>query len=265
MQIPSLIDRLASLHATLEARGSFHTQLLALSGRLDLVVSQIDIRTQMAPAERGTKKTLVTDKNTPAPKTNAVNKYVEGEDESDSEEEEQDDGIVDGIRVEPAEEDGDEEIEDLVMTNGDLDINGVASDDSDISDDEDEEADIPAMRKTKGKAGKPQVNGFLDLEAEESENEGSDEDGPVPKRSSVKLNGIINEDSLDEDDEEDLDQYESDFINDESEEEEEEEESGDEDEDDADEHWRIIFCCTGRGVMDHSANVTLHQSSIIPA
>lgn len=230
LQLPSLVERLSALHATLESRMSFHSQLLALSGRLDLVVSQIDIRAN--PIQDA----VVSQKTTPArsfnkPNAIPVKKYVEGE-ESDSSsssdgEDEEADAIKNGLMaVEPAEEGDEEDIEDLIMANGDLSGDDI-DDDEDEEVDSEEEEDIPALRKTKTKS-KPKVNGFLDIEAEESENEGSDEDGlPIKSRSSgVKLNGVIHEDSLDED-EDDLDRYESDFINDDSEG--DESESGEED------------------------------------
>lgn len=217
---------------------SSHSQLLALSGRLDLVVSQIDVRAN--PIQ----DVIVSQKVIPARsyKPNAVpaKKYVEGDesDSSTSSEEEGDEGADADVpmAVEPAEEGDEEDIEDLVMANGDLSEDELENDDEDDgNDDENEEDDLPALRKSKSKE-KPRMNGFLDIEAEESENDGSDEDGaPVkPRSSGVKLNGVIHEDSLDEDEEDDLDRYESDFINDDSEEE-EEAESGEDGEDDDDE------------------------------
>lgn len=199
---------------------SFHSQLLALNGRLDLVVSQIEIR---AHPIQDSQKIVASTRNV---KTNSapMARYVEGE-ESESEssdEEEEEEGQGDLLAIDAAEEGADEDIEDLVMANGDVSLGDIDDDDEeDDEEDEDEEDDIPALRKSKS-TEKPKLNGFLDIEAEESENEGSDEDGMPPRSrsSGVKLNGVINEDSLDED-EEDLDRYESDFINDDTEEEEE--------------------------------------------
>lgn len=216
---------------------SFHSQLLALSGRLDLVVSQIDIRAN--PIQDAA---VSSQKSTPArsfnkPNAIPVRKYVEGEesDSSSSSEEETEEAAKDDLlTVEPAEEGNEEDIEDLVMPNGDLSADELEEDDEEEEDAEEEDSeeddDIPVLRKSKPKE-KPKLNGFLDIEADESENEGSDEEGnPIKSRSSgVKLNGIIHEDSLDED-EDDLDRYESDFINDDSEE--DEEDSGEEDDDD---------------------------------
>ncbi|KAK9893369.1 NUC189-domain-containing protein [Cystobasidium minutum MCA 4210] len=251
--IPSLVERLSALHATLESRMSFHSQLLALSGRLDLVVSQIDNRAH--PIQDLVQQSKASSSAAPVknlkPGSQAVKKYVEGEEsdeESSSDDDEEDEVDEDGI--EAAEEGDEEDIEDLVMANGEVTADELDDDEDDEDeeddseeDDDDEEDDdeIPALRKnqnkSKSKLDRPKMNGFLDVEAEESENEGSDEEGnPIPSRrnrsSDVKLNGVINEDSLDED-EEDLDRYESDFINDDSEED-EEEESGDDDDEEED-------------------------------
>ncbi|KXN88558.1 U3 small nucleolar RNA-associated protein 5 [Leucoagaricus sp. SymC.cos] len=49
MTVPDLVARLSGLHATLTARLALQESLLSLSGRLDMVLSQISMRSSVAP------------------------------------------------------------------------------------------------------------------------------------------------------------------------------------------------------------------------
>jgi len=269
--VPGLTQKFSSLYATLESRLLAHHQLLALDGRLDLVVSQIEAlgdpampsksQPALAPASTPapTPAPLPLSAPAPAKKVQAQNKpkklpkpkpistvsrstYREGQDDglsssSDDEVSSADEAIppVKDTGVEAAEEDG--EIEDL-------DLGSEAE--QAFSEDDDSDSDAVLARKRKGGtrlAFPAKVNGFLDVEAEESEDEeDEDEEGHAPPNGSVNgiakfpvgalLNGRKNgkptadEEEEDDDDEEaeaDLDKYESDFINDDSESEAEDE------------------------------------------
>lgn len=194
----------------MEMRIAHHNQLLALNGRLDLVVSQIEMSAHAGPSQQPivpapAKKPVET--ATAA----AARKYVEGETSSEESEidEDADATAVDAEVVAPAEENGD--IEDLVM---DDDLANGESSGSEGEEEDDEEDDMPALRKAQA----AKLNGFLELEAEETEDEYSDEEPeagrPKKEKSAFSLvNGDLGE--SDEEEEDDLDRYESDFINDE--------------------------------------------------
>src|SRR5580704_9292476 len=80
--MPDLVARLSALHATLTTRLSLQESLLALSGRLDMALSQIEMRSSVAPAPLAPRAKTSSDKQ--------VTRYVEGE----SEDEEQMDAEV---------------------------------------------------------------------------------------------------------------------------------------------------------------------------
>ncbi|KAF8592000.1 NUC189-domain-containing protein [Ramaria rubella] len=85
MTIPDLVTRLSTLHATLTARLALRDPLLALSGRLELVLSQIELRasagpTPLAPESKASKQKE--GKQEPF-------KYVEGESESEEDDEDE--------------------------------------------------------------------------------------------------------------------------------------------------------------------------------
>ncbi|KAG6378869.1 hypothetical protein JVT61DRAFT_13149 [Boletus reticuloceps] len=119
LQMPDLVARLAGLHATLTTRLALHESLLSLNGKLDTVLSQIEMRSSSAPASLASKN------RTPAHPDNArrPTRYVEGESE---EEEDQ------MMNIEPPIESGDEEgsVEDVEL--------GGESEDGDKDEDESE-------------------------------------------------------------------------------------------------------------------------------
>ncbi|KAF8641112.1 hypothetical protein AX17_000754 [Amanita inopinata Kibby_2008] len=141
MTIPDLVSRLSGLHTTIASRLALQDSLLSLSGRLELVLSQMQMRSSTTPTPLNPKheKTL---KSSVA----EVTKYVEGESGgSDSEDEfmNVEDNAFDSGSVEDVELGGSE---------------GGASDESEESDEEIEDEDD---------SEEPTVNGFIDDEAEE--------------------------------------------------------------------------------------------------
>lgn len=146
--MPDLVARLSGLHATLTARLALQGNLLSLSGRLDMVLSQIEMRSSTVPAP------LVTKKNRPA-KDRSVKRYVEGE--SDEEDAKMD------VEVEVDSDDGSVEDVNLGGDSSDEDSEGEAEGSDEDEDEDDSEDDGPAL------------NGFVDDEAEEYSDEDSDE------------------------------------------------------------------------------------------
>ena len=152
--MPDLVARLSGLHSTLTSRLTLQERILSLSGRLELVLSQVELRSGVAPTPLPSRsknaKKLGKEKEIP--------KYVEG-DSSDEEqvEEEQMEVEIEG------DEDDDDSIEDIELGGGsDEDEEDEDEDESDDEDDDDEENNL---------------NGFIDDEAEEDyEEDESDED-----------------------------------------------------------------------------------------
>ncbi|GAA96771.1 uncharacterized protein L969DRAFT_97119 [Mixia osmundae IAM 14324] len=137
--IPSLVHRLADLHAALSTRLSLHDRLLALNGRLELVVSQIDLRQDNLNAylRKGAESSA-------ADANNAGVRYVEGE---SSEEEGEDDGESSIDLGEDDDEDEEGSIEDIVMSarqaSEDEDDTGLEGGANDYEEDEgDDEGDL---------------------------------------------------------------------------------------------------------------------------
>ena len=147
MTIHDLVPRLSGLHATLTSRLALQQSLLSLSGRLEMVLSQIELRSSTTPAPLGLNRAK------PSQSVQSKNKgplrYVEGESGDEADEmdvEEDDEGSVEDIELggDSADEDDDEEF-----------------DDEEADDDSDED---------------PTMNGFIDDEAEEDSGEEEDED-----------------------------------------------------------------------------------------
>ncbi|KAJ7102425.1 WD40-repeat-containing domain protein [Mycena belliarum] len=144
MTMPDLVARLSGLHATLSSRLALQDSLLSLSGRLDMVLSQIEMRSSVAPAPLVARKTSRAGGNT-------ANRYVEGE---SAEEDEQ-------MDVEVEVDSGDEEgsVEDVELGGDSSEAEGSVEDEEDDSEEE---------------SGDEGMNGFIDDEAMEDD---SDEDG----------------------------------------------------------------------------------------
>jgi U3 small nucleolar RNA-associated protein 5 len=168
--MPDLVARLAGLHATLTARLTLRESLLSLSGRLDMVLQQVDLRATAAPAPlaHGGKRGKATAAAGPAG-AREPRRYVEGESEQEAEamdvelEEGSDVGSVEDIELgaesgsdadadADADMDEDEEEEEYEE--------GLDGDDNGEDSEEDSEGDVG-----------PWLNGFIDDEAEEVEDE----------------------------------------------------------------------------------------------
>ncbi len=197
MSLPNLVNRMSGLHATLTTRLATHERLLALNGRLELVLSQIEARAAyMSQASNnairvpGVKFGKRMQGDAASQANNGVDKerrkgkrWVEESDDSDS------DGMAidgeDGVLVR-ADDDEDGDVQDIAL----------GADESDDDEDEDD----------------------------------SDDDGPIRRRRRVKngraSDGNTSADSDgddDEDDEDDIEDIEEDDDEEEEEEEEEEE------------------------------------------
>lgn len=187
------MQRLSALYRTVEARLELHQTLLTLSGRLELVVSQIELR----------KESLALAQNTGAPtdkkgKQIATRVYVEGEYEDPPFEA----GAADEVEMADGESASEGEIEDVVLKPHNND------DASDDDDEEDSEEEDDSDESTDGviRPNGIRANGikqFLDIEAEESD----DEDGGD---SDTDLDGFINDASEEDDDSEEASDGDSD-------------------------------------------------------
>ena len=147
-QVPSLVSRLSALHATLDSRVALHDRLLALNGRLELVVAQIDLQREANAPVASTSSAK------PKPRR-PVLRYVEGD--SDLEDE----------AAMPVDDQGD--IEDIALAATPSALDEDDSLDEDDVGSEDFEAEEP-LRRAGGKA-----NGFLDLEADDDAGDSSDD------------------------------------------------------------------------------------------
>ena len=192
----------------------YHQQLLALSGRLDLVTSQIELKGAGGSSSSSITPTF---RNHPSAATTGSNKYIEGESTSSSEG--NDETVLEHSLIPPAAEERGE-IEDLEMERSTSDEGEEGDDSKDAF-----ESSNESLAETQD-ASLPKINGFMDLEAEESVGEDSDVETVLRRSLPVDLADAEHED--DDDEAEDLDEYESDFINDE----EEEGDGSDEDDDD---------------------------------
>jgi U3 small nucleolar RNA-associated protein 5 len=152
--MPDLIARLSGLHAIITNRLALQESLLSLSGRLDMVLSQIEMRSSAAPAVLAPQKGK---KAADAQKD--VRRYVEGE----SEEEEQ---AMD-VEVEIESGDGGESAEDI-------ELGGNSDEDEEEDEEEFSEEEEDSSADDDSDYGGPPTNGFIDDEAEESSGEGEE-------------------------------------------------------------------------------------------
>lgn len=139
--MPDLVARLSGLHATLSSRLALQDTLLSLSGRLDMVLSQIEMRSSAAPATLAPRKAAQA-------QGKRVTRYVEGE--SADEDEQMD------VEVEVDSGDDDASVEDVELGGDSSEDQGSEEDDDEEDDEEDDE-----------------MNGFIDDEAEEYSEEES--------------------------------------------------------------------------------------------
>jgi U3 small nucleolar RNA-associated protein 5 len=165
-QMPDLVARLAGLHATLTARLALRESLLSLSGRLDMVLQQVDLRVSTAPAPLA--RSGKGGRTPTAGKGGEPRRYVEGE----SEEEEE----ADAMDVEPEEGSDVGSVEDVELgaesgSGAGSDVDEEEDDENeDEVEDEDEELDEGEDSEEDSEEDEsPRLNGFIDDEAEEDE------------------------------------------------------------------------------------------------
>jgi U3 small nucleolar RNA-associated protein 5 len=166
--MPDLVTRLAGLHATLTARLSLRESLLSLSGRLDMVLQQVDLRSSAAPAPmapRGGKGKAPAC----AAGTHETRRYVEGESDEENAEN------VMEIELEEGSDAGSVEDVELGADSGSDADSDVAEDEEEEEEEGEEEDDgEDSEGDSEGDEG-PRLNGFIDDEAEEDEEESESE------------------------------------------------------------------------------------------
>ncbi|KZP00727.1 NUC189-domain-containing protein [Calocera viscosa TUFC12733] len=167
LTVPDVVTRLAGLYSILNARLALHPRLLTLSGRLDLVLGQLEMRDSIPLAPHA----LPTKGEKGKGKKGKGRKYVEGESEEEDgagvevERGEGEEGSVEDVELgasEEEEEDEDEdeeEGEDVLMDDVDEELEGDEDEDEE-EEDEDEEDE-----------GEVKANGFLHAEDSEEEEE----------------------------------------------------------------------------------------------
>ncbi|OCH92662.1 NUC189-domain-containing protein [Obba rivulosa] len=162
LTMPDLVARLSGLHATLTTRMALQESLLSLSGRLDMVVAQIEMRSSGAPAPLPLPKS--SRKKRGKGKQAGVReprRYVEGESELEEEEQME-------VEVESGDDEG--SVEDVELGGSDDEEEGPGGEDEDEDDEDEDEEDEDDEEDGPG------LNGFIDDEAEEySEDEDEDE------------------------------------------------------------------------------------------
>lgn len=172
--MPDLVARLSGLHQILTTRLALQDSLLSLSGRLDMVISQIEMRSSVAPAplpmpKKGKSKTKSQRKKA----KQATARYVEGESTDDEEADE--DGLMD-VEVESGDDAG--SVEDVELGGSDEEEESDSEDSGDEleenDDEEEDEDDEDEDEDSEGEGGK--LNGFIDDEADEFSGDEEDEE-----------------------------------------------------------------------------------------
>ena len=150
--MPDLVARLSSLHATLTARLALQERLLTLSGRLELVLAQIELQSSRAPAPLVPRSDQ--GKNGQSSNVKQPTRYVEGE----STDEEMD------VEIERGSGEDGSEVEEIGLG---------GSEDEDIDEDsEDEDEELGSSDISGNGSGKA----FIDDEAEEDWESDEEED-----------------------------------------------------------------------------------------
>lgn len=151
--MPDLVARLSGLHSILTSRLTLQDSLLSLSGRLDMVLSQIEMRSSTAPAPIA----LKSGKPSSVARTVEKTHYVEGESEDE------DPPMDVEVEVDSGNEDADIE---------DIELGGSSQEESE--EEEDDDNDNEEEEEDDDDEEDPTMNGFIDDEAEE---EFTDEEG----------------------------------------------------------------------------------------
>lgn len=191
MSLPNLVQRLAQLHSTLTSRLASQERLLALNGRLELVLSQIELRNaynqqKQARGIGGGRKRGK--KGTKSQKQNGVKQWVEGSSEEEEEEEENEGMDVDEEADIPIQAPEEGVIQDIALggagahrkaskvkrVEAESESESDAEDEEEDEEDEDDEEDVEEDEDDEDEEdGENDENGLLDLEAEESSDDGS--------------------------------------------------------------------------------------------
>ncbi len=166
-QMPDLVARLSGLHATLTSRLALQQSLLSLSGRLDLVISQIELRSSAAPAPLPVPQSTKSKGKQKKQAQKQVARYVEGESESEE---------AEGMDVEVESGDDAGSVEDVELGGSDEEEEDEESDEEEDEEEDSEEEEEDEDDEDDSDAGGFKMNGFIDDEAEEfSEDEDEDE------------------------------------------------------------------------------------------
>ncbi|KAF6230341.1 hypothetical protein HO133_004681 [Letharia lupina] len=178
---PEVMKKLASLHRVVKDRANSLHSLLSLKGKLDMLEAQMNLRKSMQARSRA---------------ANAIDEddeegviYVEGQEESSSEEEGQDQ-IAENASDSPQSKAG---VKGQDLT-GEVDYDTIGSDED--SDEEDSEDEMPTT-----------INGTADAEDEDSE---SEEEGLFDEEASSTDNDSVDEASEDDIDHDSIDTDSSD-------------------------------------------------------
>ncbi|SPO21862.1 related to UTP5 - U3 snoRNP protein [Ustilago trichophora] len=198
MSLPNLVSRLSGLHATLTNRLATHERLLALNGRLELVLSQIEaraaymsqasnnqVRVQGVKFGKRMQGDAVQVNNTVDKERRKGKKWVEESDDSDSDDmavDDEEDGVL--VRGDDS-EDGD--VQDIALG---------ADDSDDEDDDDDSDEDGPVRRRRRAK------NGRMSDGNTSADSDGDDDDEEEDEDDDEDIEDI-EEDDEDEEDEED--------------------------------------------------------------
>ena len=166
-QMPDLVARLSGLHATLTMRLTLHESLLALSGRLDMVISQIEMRSSGGPTA------LPVPRRAGKHRRRRNRKYVEGESEEEEEEEQQQEEQME-VEIESGDDGG--SVEDVELGGSDEDEDDEDEDEERDGDEDDSEDDDEEGSDGDEDEGGPKLNGFIDDEAEEEYSEEEDDE-----------------------------------------------------------------------------------------
>ncbi|PWN32482.1 NUC189-domain-containing protein [Meira miltonrushii] len=192
MSLPTLVQRLAQLHSTLTSRLASQERLLALNGRLELVLSQIELRNAYAQQKQarvgsggaggGRKRGK---KGTATQKQNGVKQWVEGSSDEEDDEEEDEEMDVDDEADVPIQAEEEGVVQDIALGGAGAHrkaskvkrVEAESESESDAQDDdeeeEDDEEDDDEDDEEEDDDDDEDENGLLDLEAEESSDEGS--------------------------------------------------------------------------------------------
>ncbi|PWN53821.1 NUC189-domain-containing protein [Violaceomyces palustris] len=195
MSIPNLVTRMASLHSTLSARLSSHERLLALNGRLELVLSQIEMRASYAAEQerriqvQGVKLKKADKASTAANNLASTSKkWVEASDDED-------DGDDDDDNMKP---DGGNEgdIQDIAL--------GVGESDSEVAEDDDEA--VVLVRRAKKRPASEARKAAGGVLSEDELMEGLEEDDADDDEGEDENDDDDDDEEVDDDDEDDEDE-----------------------------------------------------------